>query len=115
MLRWKGKSSEEENKSRVSAIHDLKEKLKSENEELKKIKHKLKDVQEKQKAEKEVSFTENSLINLRPRFNTKLSREIILQIGYFSSCFAGKTKIGFTLSVGDLYLRFPIQVNREET
>ena len=56
-----GKSSEDENKSRVAAIHDLKEKLKSENEELKKIKHKLKDVQEKQKAEKEVSFTDRFL------------------------------------------------------
>ena len=52
----KGRSSEEENKARVSAIHDLKEKLKSENEELKKIKHELKDVQEKQKAEKEVNL-----------------------------------------------------------
>lgn len=50
-----GKSSEEENKARVAAIHDLKEKLKGENDELKRIKHKLKDVQEKQKAEKEVS------------------------------------------------------------
>ena len=50
-----GKSSEEENKSRVADIHNLKEKLKSENEELKKIKYKLKDVQEKQRAEKEVS------------------------------------------------------------
>ena len=57
-----GKSSEEDNKSRVAAIHDLKEKLKSENDELKKIKHKLKEVQEKQKAEKEVSLTEYSMI-----------------------------------------------------
>ena len=57
-----GKSSEEDNKSRVAAIHDLKEKLKSENDELKKIKHKLKDVQEKQKAEKEVSLTDYSVI-----------------------------------------------------
>ena len=52
----KGRSSEEESKARVAAIHDLKEKLKSENEELKKIKHKLKDVQEKQKGEKEVNL-----------------------------------------------------------
>lgn len=50
-----GKSNEDENKSRVASIHDLKEKLKSENDELKKIKHQLKEVQEKQKAEKEVS------------------------------------------------------------
>jgi len=55
MLCLSGKSSEEENKARVAAIHDLKEKLKGENDELKRIKHKLKDVQEKQKAEKEVS------------------------------------------------------------
>ena len=52
----------EDNKSRVAAIHDLKEKLKSENDELKKIKHKLKEVQEKQKAEKEVSLTDCSMI-----------------------------------------------------
>ena len=55
MVWLSGKSSEEENKTRVAGIHDLKEKLKGENDELKKIKHKLKDVQEKQKAEKEVS------------------------------------------------------------
>ena len=64
MLCFKGKSSEEENKTRVSAIHDLKEKLKSENEELKKIKHKLKEVQEKQKAEKEVRWTGNRRVIL---------------------------------------------------
>lgn len=46
----------------MAAIHDLKEKLKSENDELKKIKHKLKEVQEKQKAEKEVSLTDCSMI-----------------------------------------------------
>ena len=46
----------------MAAIHDLKEKLKSENDELKRIKHKLKDVQEKQKAEKEVSLTDYSMI-----------------------------------------------------
>lgn len=51
-----GKRNEDENKSRVASIHDLKEKLKSENDELKKIKHQLKEVQEKQKAEKEVSW-----------------------------------------------------------
>ena len=51
---FSGKSSGEENKSRVDAIHALKEKLKSENDELKKIKYRLKEIAEKQKAEKEV-------------------------------------------------------------
>lgn len=49
-----GKGSEEELKSMVSTIHNIKEKLKGENDELKRIKHKLKEIQEKQKAEKEV-------------------------------------------------------------
>ena len=55
-MKLQGKSNEDENKSRVASIHDLKEKLKSENDELKKIKHQLKEVQEKQKAEKEVNW-----------------------------------------------------------
>ena len=76
MLCIEGKSSEEENKVRVSAIHDLKEKLKSENEELKKIKYKLKEVQEKQKAEKEVRVTGN--------------RRVILELAVFLNLRTGK-------------------------
>ena len=56
----------------MSAIHDLKEKLKSENEELKKIKHNLKDIQEKQKAEKEVK-----LLKIHAYFKTNTSLKLL--------------------------------------
>ena len=52
-----GKASESETKQRVSAIHDLKERLKRETDSLKDIKKRLKDVQDKQKTEKEVGVT----------------------------------------------------------
>jgi len=50
-----GKVSENETKQRVTAIHELKEKLKRDTDALKDIKKRLKDVQDKQKAEKEAS------------------------------------------------------------
>ncbi|KAH3830071.1 chromosome-associated kinesin KIF4-like [Dreissena polymorpha] len=49
----KGKASESENKSRVTAIHKLKEALKQETEKLKHLKHALVEVQEKQNMEKQ--------------------------------------------------------------
>lgn len=49
-----GKASESENKSRVTAIHKLKEALKQETEKLKHLKHALVEVQEKQNMEKQV-------------------------------------------------------------
>ena len=51
-----GKASESDTKQRVSAIHDLKERLKRETDSLKDIKKRLKDVQDKQKTEKEVRW-----------------------------------------------------------
>ncbi|CAH1778263.1 unnamed protein product, partial [Owenia fusiformis] len=48
-----GKASDSETKTRVSAIHELKERLKRESEAVKDVKRRLKDVQEKQKAEKD--------------------------------------------------------------
>lgn len=59
-----GKGSEDELKTMVSTIHNIKEKLKGENDELKKIKHKLKEIQEKQKAEKEVLSRKNVISRL---------------------------------------------------
>ena len=50
-----GKASESDTKQRVSAIHELKEKLKKDTEQLKDIKNRLKTIQDKQKAEKDVS------------------------------------------------------------
>ena len=49
-----GKVNESDTKKRVTAIHELKEKLKRETDVLKDLKKKLKDVQDKQKTEKEV-------------------------------------------------------------
>lgn len=46
--------SESENKTLVTAIHKLKEMLKSESEKLKSLKHQLVEVQEKQNMEKQV-------------------------------------------------------------
>ncbi|KAJ8298132.1 hypothetical protein KUTeg_024663 [Tegillarca granosa] len=48
-----GKPSESETKKKVTAIHELKEKLKRETEGLKQIKQQLIDIQEKQRAERE--------------------------------------------------------------
>ncbi|XP_069129785.1 chromosome-associated kinesin KIF4B-like isoform X2 [Argopecten irradians] len=48
-----GKSSESETKKRVTAIHELKEKLRKETDILKKLKQQLKDVQDKQREERE--------------------------------------------------------------
>lgn len=49
----KGKTSESENKSRVTAIHNLKEKLKQETEKLKQLKQQLSEIEQKQQLEKE--------------------------------------------------------------
>ena len=49
-----GKSNEADTKKKVSAIHELKEKLKKDTEALKEIKRKLKEVQERQRREEEV-------------------------------------------------------------
>ena len=49
-----GKSSESDNKARVTAIHTLKEKLKVETEKLRVLKQQLTEIQEKQQLEKEV-------------------------------------------------------------
>ena len=49
-----GKTSESENKSRVTAIHNLKEKLKQETEKLKQLKQQLSEIEQKQQLEKEV-------------------------------------------------------------
>ena len=51
-----GKSSESENKSRVTAIHTLKEKLKTETDKLRVLKQQLTEIQEKQQLEKEVNI-----------------------------------------------------------
>ncbi|XP_060080891.1 chromosome-associated kinesin KIF4B-like [Ylistrum balloti] len=48
-----GKSSESETKKRVTAIHELKEKLRRETDILKKLKQQIKDVQDKQREERE--------------------------------------------------------------
>ncbi|XP_021340349.1 kinesin-like protein KIF21A [Mizuhopecten yessoensis] len=48
-----GKSSESETKKRVTAIHELKERLKKETDILKKLKQQIKDVQDKQREERE--------------------------------------------------------------
>ena len=54
MLFTTGKTSESENKSRVTAIHGLKEKLKQETEKLKIVKQQLSEIEQKQQMEKEV-------------------------------------------------------------
>ncbi|ELT92202.1 hypothetical protein CAPTEDRAFT_221227 [Capitella teleta] len=50
-----GKAGQSETKSRVSAIHEIKEKLKRETEILKDLKKKLKDIHDKQRTEKETA------------------------------------------------------------
>ena len=54
LLLWTGKKSESETKKLVTAIHDLKERVKRETEMLKKIKEQLRDIQDRQQKERDV-------------------------------------------------------------
>jgi tRNA(Phe) wybutosine-synthesizing methylase Tyw3 len=51
-----GKSSESETKKKVTAVHELKEKLKKETEGLKRLKEQLQELTERQKNEREVKL-----------------------------------------------------------
>ena len=73
-----GKATEGETKSRVTAIHELKEQVKKESDNLKEVKRGLKDIQDRQKREKEVCCLDlGSFKFLASRF-TKLLLFILL-------------------------------------
>ena len=59
-----GNATDAETKTKVTAIHDQKERLKRESEAIKDIKRRLKEVQEKQKSEKDVSKKCNYCVQL---------------------------------------------------
>ena len=61
----------------MAAIHDLKEKLKTENDNLKKIKHKLKELQEQQKAEKEEAKSQTSFLKGNAELRHKIEVRIV--------------------------------------
>ena len=54
-----GRASESETKQKVTAIHELKEKLKKETEQVKETKNRLREVQDRLRGEKEVGIVWN--------------------------------------------------------
>lgn len=67
-----GKLTDSETKKRVTAIHEIKEKLKKESEILKQIKSQLKDVAEKQKEERDEAKSQMSAM----KGNTELRQQV---------------------------------------
>lgn len=67
-----GKATESETKAKVSAIHELKERLKRESDGIKELKKRLKEVQERQRTEREEARSQNSML----KGNVELRAEV---------------------------------------
>ncbi|XP_002734593.1 uncharacterized protein LOC100366509, partial [Saccoglossus kowalevskii] len=70
-----GKASESETKTRVTAIHELKEKLKKESDSVKDVKRRLKELQEKHKREREEVRSENADLRNNSELRRKIEKE----------------------------------------
>ncbi|GFR61522.1 kinesin-like protein [Elysia marginata] len=70
-----GKKSDSETKTRVTAIHELKERLKKETETLKSLKEQLVDVQQRQHQEREDAKSHTSAIKGNAELRQKVERE----------------------------------------
>ncbi|RUS85476.1 hypothetical protein EGW08_006752 [Elysia chlorotica] len=70
-----GKKSDSETKTRVTAIHELKERLKKETEMLKSLKAQLVDVQQRQQQERENAKSHTSAIKGNAELRQKVERE----------------------------------------
>ncbi|GFO11596.1 kinesin-like protein [Plakobranchus ocellatus] len=70
-----GKKSDSETKTKVTAIHELKERLKKETEALKSLKEQLVDVQQRQQQERENAKSHTSAIKGNAELRQKVERE----------------------------------------
>lgn len=75
-----GKLTDSETKKRVTAIHELKEKLKKESEVLKQIKSQLKDLAEKQKEERDEAKSQMSAMKGNTELRQQVEKEERLKI-----------------------------------
>ncbi|XP_076117054.1 kinesin-II 85 kDa subunit-like [Mytilus galloprovincialis] len=74
-LTQSGKSSESETKKKVTAVHDLKEKLKKETDGLKRLKEQLQELTEKQKNERENAKAQITSLKGNAELRQKIERE----------------------------------------